>query len=263
MNFCMPYSAVLCDLMRCLFSDLNIDYTQPPVPSKYTLQIGKSYSSGTLCSGLESALGSLAECRYLGADAALIFAPCGGCSAQRIKSRLQNSLESNGLKMELLAFSPKKDGAKELFKLLKVYSDASPVKRLEIKKDFCECTALLCEFEKHKEASREDETVRAFILSAQKQLRAAKSVKFLKILLKTFNRKLSSLSFEKEELQKNDFPYSSLDFFSVTNRGSSERESLLSDYFTKKKAPLFSQKPAFHTQTNCPEGGEFALYLGR
>ena len=125
MKICIPYTEMVGHLFRCLCHDFGIEFVEAPVPGKYTAQIGKCFAENTLCTGLEGVLGSVSECYYLGADTAFVFAPCGGCSEQRIRARLANCLEANGLKMHLFCVTPHAAGNKALFAFLKEHGNIS------------------------------------------------------------------------------------------------------------------------------------------
>ena len=92
MNICLPDTYLLNDVFRCLFADLKVPFTRAPKSGKYTAQIGACYCDEALCDGLQGVLGSLVECHYLGADTALVFAPCGECSGAQIQTKLSACL---------------------------------------------------------------------------------------------------------------------------------------------------------------------------
>ena len=234
MNICLPYTYLVNDLFRCLFADLHIAFTEAPVPGKYTVEMGDSLSEGTLCQGLQSVLGSLVECAYLGADTALVFAPCASCSAQRIGMKLQNALLNSKRKMNIILLEDTAASQKQFWAVLKAVSPVSALAFMEAKSKFYACAALLKTFvEKRNEAS-ENATNRYFIQKVLGEIRAAHSLLQLKIVLAAFTKKMDRL--EKRafrlRLEMETPPYEHADYFYLESENGGER---MAAFFQKKR----------------------------
>ena len=217
MNVCLPYTAYVNDVFRCLFHDVGLAFTQAPMPGKYTHEIGKIFAGGTLCPGLEAVLGSLCECAYLGADTAMIFTPCGTCSEQRIRLKLTNCLEENGLTMHLVCIGAFAQGNKAFFRWVKENSGRSPVEIWEAKRLFYDCMGSLERFLCLKQSAAEDENAKKYILTAEKELAKAASLLRLKALLNVFNKKLGTLCAREpvQLVERREEPYATGDYFSL------------------------------------------------
>lgn len=257
MNICLPYTYLIGDLFRCLFTDLSIDFTSAPKPGKYTLQIGQSFSGGTLCPGLQRVLGSIAECRYLGSDTALIFAPCGGCSAERIKRKLENCLEENGLGIKIIAFEPSRFSQKSFWKELREKSPVSLFEFKSAKMRFFECVRLLERFLKIKRQLVSNPVSDAYLKKTMKDILSARTLFDLKLLLSLYTKRLGSLERKNEavSLEKNALPYLDGDYFNVEKTGFFE-----GDFFNStKKEENFNDEISV---PKCPVNGDISVFLG-
>ena len=222
MNVCLPYTAYVNDVFRCLFHDVGLAFTQAPVPGKYTHEIGKTFAGGTLCPGLADVLGSLCECAYLGADTAMVFTPCAGCSEQRIRQKLVNCLEENGLRMHLVCVGAFAQGNKAFFRWLKENSSRSPFEIWEAQRLFYDCIKSLERFLCLKQSAAEDENAKKYIVSAEKELAKTASLLRLKALLNVFNKKLCPFCVPEpaQIAERQEEPYATGDYFSLSRKRS-------------------------------------------
>ena len=244
MNICLPYTYFAGDIFRCLCGDLNIAFTAAPKPGKYTRQIGELYARQTLCEGLSAVLGSLCECCYLGADTAIVFAPCGACSAQRIRLKLQNCLEQSGLHMKVVCVAPHAQGNKELFTFLKENSTCSYFEFAEAKKLFYECVSLAEEFLQIKNNLVPDDVLRQYLRSVEKEICRAQGLLQMKVRMRCAVKKLSAFTATQEQpALVGEIPYRDGDYFGL------EKSACFGGFFEKRK-PLFSTAaiPAFAPQ---------------
>ena len=253
MNICLPYTYLMNDLFRCLFHDLGIAFTPAPPPGKYTRQIGASFAGGTLCPGLEEALGSLVECRYLGADTALVFAPCGGCSAERIGAKLTNCLEANGNELRLITLTPEEASQKAFWKVLRAESGKNAFVFRESKRRFTECFALLCALLTAKERLLENETNKRYAEGVLREIGRAESLLDLKIVLSLYGKRLRVLAQQNTvPLPQASLPYAGGDYFHLGSRQMRQEQ-----FFTPKKAAVMPPQAAL----KCAAGGDIALFL--
>ena len=222
MNICLPYTAYVNDVFRCLFHDVGLVFTQAPVPGKYTKQIGETFANGTLCEGLAQVLGSLCECAYLGADTAVLFAPCGACSEQRMKQKLANCLEENGFSMELVCFGAYGDGNRLWFKWLKENTDCSLLEMWDSKRLFYECIQRLEQFLRLKNASLQNESAKKYVCAAENEMHQTDSLLRLKALLSVFNKRLKTVCDTRvlSHRERREEPYTTGDYFNLARTGS-------------------------------------------
>lgn len=252
MNICLPYIYLVGDLFRCLFKDLKIDFTSAPKPGKYTLQIGSSFSGGTLCPGLQRVLGSVAECYYLGSDTALVFAPCGGCSAERIKAKLTNCLKENGIGMKIITFEPDYYAQKSFWKGLKAESPVSLPEFLSTKARFFECVKHLQAFLELKNQVVLNSVSEVYLEKIMKDILSARTLLDLKLLLSLYTKRLGLL--EREEIPRvadiKTAPYLNKDYFNTEKTGAFES----SFFIPSKKAGKIQDE---YIQPKC----EISAYL--
>lgn len=232
MNICIPYTYMVNDLFRCLSSDFHIAFTAAPVPGRYTRQIGKMYGGESLCEGLSTVLGSVCECYYLGADTALVFAPCGECSAQRIRLKIHNCLEANGVKMNVVCVSPFCEEGKAIFAFLKQNSTVSFLEYRAIKQQFYECSRLLAHFSRLcASVSQSAPTLERYLHGVQEEIKKTSSLFDLKILLRTILKKMQPFESAPATVpQGRTFPYADEDYFDLKNALS------FGDFFERKPA---------------------------
>ena len=247
MNICLPYSYLVGDLFRCLFKDLKIDFTPAPKPGKYTFQIGEAFSGRTLCPGLRKVLGSVSECYYLGSDTALIFAPCGGCSAERIKAKLENCFKENAIQMRIITLVPEYYSQKSFWKLLREESGVSFWEFKSAKARFFECVKLLQKFLELKNDIVLSPLSKAYLEKIMKDIFAVRTLLDLKLVLLLYLKRLGSLerSDTKNKAQIPPLPYMNGDYFNVEKTGVLE-----SGIFnvSKKNNSFFDEK----TAPKCP-----------
>ena len=255
MKACIAYSYLVNDLFRCLFAEIKIPFVAAPTPGRYTAEIGKAFSGGTLCAGLESVLGSVAECCYLGADTALIFAPCGNCSAQRIKSKFKNCLETNSLSPELLVLEPESASQKLFWQELRKHSPLSLPQFYQSKRRFFECIHHLEVFQKYKRALKGDKICEKYMQSIMKEIHAADSLLHLKLVLLLYNKKLNALhpallpAVSTERL-----PYENGDYFNP------ESEDALENFFQRKHFKKSNENVEIDS-IKCPVNGDLSVFL--
>ena len=210
MNICLPYTDVISDLFRCLLHDLNIPFTPAPPPGKYTREIGKSFAAGALCPGLEKVLGSIVECAYLGADTAVVFAPCGECRAARIRLKLQNSLALNALQVQVVGLEEGAVSQKAFWEWLKAESSVSGYAFRQAKKRFLESCSLADRFLALKSGVQKDTALAQYIEKGVQKLKSAQSLPDIKLLLLLYNKRMEALASPPSApvLAQTPFPYS-------------------------------------------------------
>lgn len=140
MKLCIPYSQKHIQFFKCAAKTFGIDFVSPPPAGKYTAEIGEAFKLCDMSEKQTLALGSCAECYYLGADSALIFDESDDCP-QRTAALIRNALINNKITMSVKALE-----ANDLFSYFKESGELSWKDYFETKRNFNQALALCNEY---------------------------------------------------------------------------------------------------------------------
>ena len=189
MKLCIPYNEKLLDFIRCASKDFGIDFVSPPPAGKYTAEIGEAFSLCDMSEKQILALGSCAECYYLGADNALICDDEDECP-ERTAALIRNALINNSIKMSVHT-----SRTQDLFSFFKGCGELKLKDYLETKKNFNQALKLSSDYLEQRQAVLAKNSPQNNILVEiyDKNISQAKDLLSLKLLYRLYIKRLKNL----------------------------------------------------------------------
>lgn len=189
MKLCIPYSEKLLDFIRCAAKDFGIEFVSPPPAGRYTAEIGEAFKLCEMSEKQILALGSCAECYYLGADSVLIYDDEDDCP-ERTLALIKNALVNSSIKMNVNTCK-----TAELFAFFKEHGVLKLKDYLETRKNFNQTLKLNEEYYSLRKEILEKNSPQNNILVKiyDKNISAAKDLLSLKLLYRLYVKRLKSL----------------------------------------------------------------------
>ncbi len=189
MKLCIPYNEKDLAFFKCAAKEFGIDFVSPPSAGKYTAEIGEAFKLCDMNENQISALGSCAECYYLGADTALICDDRDDCP-ERTAALIRNALINNSIKMSVPAI-----GTKELFAFFKEQGKLRLINYFETRKNFNQALKLRNEYSEQRERilAKNNSKSNMIVKIYDKNILLAKDLYSLKLLYRLYIKRLKNL----------------------------------------------------------------------
>ena len=189
MKLCIPYTQKYLVFFKCAAKDFGIDFVSPPPAGKYTAEIGEAFKLCDMNENQILALGSCAECYYLGADSALIFGENDDCP-ERTAALIKNALINNKIKMSVKAVN-----GSDLFSYFRESGDLKFKYYFETRKNFNQAFKLCSEYSEQRCAVLAKGVPQNDIIVGiyDRNIALAKDLFTLKLLYRLYIKRLKAL----------------------------------------------------------------------
>lgn len=190
MKLCIPYAQKHLAFFKCAAKDFGIDFVSPPPAGKYTAEIGEAFKLCDMNENQILALGSCAECYYLGADSAVIFNENDDCP-ERTAALIRNALINNKMKMDIRAVE-----SKDLFAFFKEQGNLKLTDYFETKRNFNQALKLSSRYCEERSYVLANNNPKSNILVDiyDRNIALAKDLLSLKLLYKLYLKRLETLN---------------------------------------------------------------------